>query len=177
MSSSFSVDHDDSATGDLVALPDNFFPACWADDARMSVLFAPFRAKSLNPVNYDSKLAFWRNLIRKYSEAKGSARITLPELRRAFQRNGKKPYALETVLFEMANAGEVKNMGAFMEAPQHTWRDWAHRSLFKVMSWPVHQVRNRLWLPSKDEQAGSCSIVVCSVVKVINSYASETKSK
>lgn len=162
------TNHEDDLDNDvIVQLPDNFFPPCWTDDTRMSVLFAPFRAKSLNPINYESKQVFWRNLIRKYGDTKGSAQLTLAELRRAFKRNGKKPYALETVLLEMDAEGEVVGVAKFMEPPQHTWRDWAHRSLSKVVSWPLNQVVDRLWIRNGDEKAAQGGFfVVRSVVKV-----------
>ena len=37
----------------------------WADDQRMSVLFAPLRAKELNPESWNSKVNFWSNLVIK----------------------------------------------------------------------------------------------------------------
>ena len=37
----------------------------WADDERMSVLFAPLRAKELNPESWNSKVNFWSNLVVK----------------------------------------------------------------------------------------------------------------
>lgn len=152
---------------DIIKLPPNFYPDCWSDDLRMSVLFAPFRAKELNIINYTSKQKFWRNLISKYCETKGSAQVTLPELRIAFQRNGKKTYALETVLNEMETDGEIVKTIKFMEAPQHTWRDWAHRSMTKIVSWPVYQVKSRLWNTNQEQTVEQgCSIVLRSVVKV-----------
>lgn len=142
-------------------------PTCWSDDVRMSFLFAPFRSKELNVVSYNSKQKFWKDLIRKYCETKGSAQVTLPELRTAFQRNGKKPYALETVLLEMEVENEVVKLNTFMESPQLTWSSWAHRSLTKVVAWPVYQVKNRLWSVSGEETVRQgCAVVVRSTVKV-----------
>ena len=37
----------------------------WADDQRMAVLFAPLRAKELNPESWNSKVNFWSNLVVK----------------------------------------------------------------------------------------------------------------
>ena len=37
----------------------------WADDERMSVLFAPLRAKELNPESWNGKVNFWSNLVIK----------------------------------------------------------------------------------------------------------------
>ena len=37
----------------------------WADDQRMSVLFAPLRAKEVNPESWNSKVNFWSNLVIK----------------------------------------------------------------------------------------------------------------
>ena len=37
----------------------------WADDQRMAVLFAPLRAKELNPESWNSKVNFWSSLVVK----------------------------------------------------------------------------------------------------------------
>lgn len=162
------VFHEAQTENDAVTLPDNFFPQCWDNDERMYFLLAPFRPKALNPISYESKLIFWRNLIRKYCEAKGSAQVSLPELISAFMRKGKKPHALETVLSEMEAEREIVKMGKFMEA-QQPWRDWAHRSMYNVISWPIYHIKSRLWSSSGEEttdQPQGCPLVLQSAVKV-----------
>ena len=35
----------------------------WSDSERMAVMFAPLRSKELNPESWNSKTAFWSQLI------------------------------------------------------------------------------------------------------------------
>lgn len=115
-------------------LPPQFFPECWKDDTRMSVLFAPFRQREVNPINYESKMQFWIRLILKYCEHKGSAGASLAELRLAFKRGNKKSYALETILDELKITGKLQTAESFLEPPQHTWGGWAARHITKAVT-------------------------------------------
>lgn len=124
------------------AMPPDFYPVCWQDDERMQNLFAPFRDKSVNPVNYETKMKFWKNLIQEYCMVQGSATITLNELRSAFQRNGKKPYCLETVLEELLAEGAAKLKTQFMEPPLLSWSGWAVHKLVKApLRWGFDRVK------------------------------------
>lgn len=126
---------------DQQKLPADFFPPCWLDDDRMSILFAPFRSRTLNPLNYDTKLHFWQQLIAKYCQHKGSASITLAELRDAFRRHHKTPaYPLVTVLQEMRDADEVRSSAQFLEAPHNSLLGWAQKCMWSALAWPVHKV-------------------------------------
>lgn len=126
-------------------LPPDFFPNCWSDDERMDNLFAPFRAKSVNPVNYDRKLEFWRNLIGKYCVNNGNAIVTVNELRNAFQRGEKKPYCLDVVLKELTNAGSVRPRSLFAMKPQETWSVWAMNTFIKSpLQWSFNKVKERV---------------------------------
>lgn len=149
------IDHDRlDVQPPALPLPVDFFPACWHnDDARMSVLFAPFRSKSLNPLNYDNKLLFWKQLIGRYCDHKGAGDCTLAELRTAFRRANKAPHSLHTVLHEMRTAGETLTQSAFLQAPSHTWRQWAQRRLGAVLAWPVQKVASSLWSTSPQQQS------------------------
>lgn len=136
----------DPVTPTNVPLPLNFFPACWHnDDERMSVLFAPFRSRSLNPLNFDTKLRFWTDLIAKYCQHKGNASCTIAELRDAFRRHSKAPYALDTVLEHLQSTGQTQTAAAFLVEPQHTWSGWAQKRLTAALTWPVHKVAASLW--------------------------------
>lgn len=140
-------------------LPADFFPACWHnDDARMSVLFAPFRSKSLNPINYDTKLLFWTQLIGRYCDHKGSANCTLAELRTVFRRANRAPHSLHTVLHEMRTAGQTLALATFLEAPAHTWRQWAQRRIGAAIAWPVQRVAASLWPSAQQQKSPSTGI-------------------
>lgn len=124
------------------SLPEDFYPVCWQDDERMDNLFAPFRDKSVNPVNYEAKIKFWKNLIQEYCMIQGNSTISLTELRAAFQRKGKKPYCLNTVLEDLLAEGHAKPKSQFMEAPLLTWSGWAVHKLVKApLRWSFDKVK------------------------------------
>lgn len=125
-------------------LPEEFYPACWQDDDRMDNLFAPFREKTVNPVNYETKMKFWKNLIKEYCTTKGSATISLSELRVVFERKGKRPHCLNTVLDELLSEGMAKSKSQFMESPL-TWTGWAIEKLVKSpFRWGFDKVKERV---------------------------------
>lgn len=162
-----SIDDDKSTT---VKLPNDFHPKCWQDDERMDNLFAPFRAKSVNPINWNSKMDFWKNSIRKYCEVKGCASISIGELRDAFQRNGKRPHCLDTVFEQLIADGVIQRRDNFMKAPQHSWSEWAIHKLVKApFQWSFDRVKERV-IPTSirsdgvnDEQTAHVHIDVAKV--------------
>lgn len=137
-------------------LPDDFYPLCWQDDERMDNLFAPFRDKSVNPVNYETKMKFWKNLIQEYCTIKGNPTVSLGELRSAFQRKGKKPYCIDTVLDELMADGSAKTRSQFMEEPLLTWSGWAVHKLVKApLRWSFDKVKERV-ISSTSNTNGNC---------------------
>lgn len=129
-------------------LPETFYPDCWTDDVRMDALFSPFRVYDVNPENYKSKLNFWRNLIKKYCEEKGSSDISINELKIAFKRKDKSPYGLETVFNEMEQDLKIENQ--FLEPPQHSWSGWAVNMMKKPVKWGFNKVKERV-IQTKDD--------------------------
>lgn len=130
------------SNGSDLNLPDDFYPLCWQDDERMENLFAAFRDKSVNPVNYDTKMKFWKNLIQEYCSVQGNSTVSISELRTAFERKGKKPYCLDTVLDELLSEGLAKSKSQFMEPPLLTWPGWAVHKLVKApLRWSYYKVK------------------------------------
>lgn len=152
-------------------LPDEFYPLCWQDDERMDNLFAPFREKCVNPVNYESKMKFWKNLIQEYCTVKGNPIVTVGELRSAFHRNGKKPFCIETVLVELITDGLAKTKSQFMEAPLLTWSGWAMHKLVKTpIRWSFDKVKERIIsvaTTTNDNVDESSEFVLIEVARVI----------
>lgn len=131
--------------GNETHLPADFYPLCWNDDERMENLFAPFRAKNVNPVNYESKMKFWKNLIKEYCIARNIPTISIVELRNAFHRNGKRPYCLDTVLHEQLYEGSIKFKEQFMEQPLLTWSGWAVQKFVKApLRWSFDKVKEQV---------------------------------
>ena len=76
-------------------------PDCWNDDTRMTVLFAPFRDKSLNTSSWNQKLTFWSNLIVSDCSKCNKLIIDSKYLTHRFTRKGKIPACIEQVIQEM----------------------------------------------------------------------------
>lgn len=148
-------------------LPDDFYPVCWQDDERMENLFAPFRLKTVNPVNYDSKMKFWKNLIKEYCQLRGNPVISLNELRMAFQRNSKRPYCLDVVLAEQLAESSIQPKQQYMEAPLLTWPGWAVHKLVKApLRWSFDMVKERVTPTSSANSAECAEYVFIDVAKV-----------
>lgn len=148
-------------------LPEDFYPVCWQDDERMENLFAPFRLKSVNPVNYDSKMKFWKNLIKEYCQFRGNPVISLSELRMALQRQGKRPYCLDAVLAEQFAEGSIQPKQHYMEAPLLTWSGWAVHKLVKApLRWSYDVVKERVISTSNSSSAECAEYVFIDVAKV-----------
>lgn len=163
--SSSHIDEIDIDDAECVKLPLDFFPESWSDDVRMDVLMAPFRPKSINPVNYDSKLMFWKTLIIKYCELKGSSIVSECELRCAFQRNKRKPHCIGTVLTEMSSNKQIQLVNEFMSAiPCDTWSGWTMNQLSRPMYWGWNKIKERV-LPAQDNY--QMQYIVIESVKVI----------
>ncbi|XP_055309246.1 charged multivesicular body protein 7 isoform X2 [Sitodiplosis mosellana] len=137
----------------------------------MENLFAPFRDKSVNPLNFETKMKFWKNLIQEYCMTKGNPTISLGELRTAFQRKGKKPYCLDTVLEELLLADNlVKAKTQFMlETPILSWAGWAVSKLVKApLRWGFDRVKERVISTTNNGNSDESSeYVIIEVAKVI----------
>ncbi|KAJ6647134.1 Charged multivesicular body protein 7 [Pseudolycoriella hygida] len=148
-------------------LPLDFYPDCWVkDEERMDVLFNPFRPKNVNPINYESKMKFWKQLIVKYCNEKGSASASESELKNAFIRNGRKPLCLSTVLEDMRNNHEIEYLHKFMVPAQHSWKDWAVDVMVKKpASWGWNLVKDRIFAKNSQTEEMSNFVVLESVKK------------
>lgn len=148
-------------------LPNEFYPDCWNDDERMDNLFAPFRAKSVNLVNYENKLQFWKNLIKKYCAHNGSACFNINELKNAFDRGEKKPYCLDAVIKEQLADGTVKPKALFTLAPHQTWGGWAVNTFVKSpLQWSFNKVKERVVSPGDAPDLHDIDYVVLEVLEV-----------
>lgn len=135
------------------------FPARWDDDSFMGVMLAEFRPKNVNPTNYDAKKLFWTEMIEAYCDYKGSATVSISELKEVFRRNGSIPYCLQEVFDLMALDAELVDKSVFMEVPQKSLSGWAFNSLVKK---PFSILKSKL-IVSKDENA---TFVIPNAVKV-----------
>lgn len=82
-------------------LPADKMPECWSQDERMNSLFAQFRAKSVNPQDWNSKQKFWQGFIMDYLKSKMKCSFSIAEFNAAFKRNGCSPLCLPNVVEEL----------------------------------------------------------------------------
>lgn len=117
--------------GELANLPE-----CWSDDTRMDVLFSPFRPRKVNPENYDGKLKFWKDMIVRFCNEKGSPCVCQRELKWAFRRKDKLPCAVETVVADLVASKTLRPQSDFINDPQNTWSGWLVNSFVrKPLQW------------------------------------------
>ena len=98
----------------------------WRDSERMRVMFAPMRNRDLNPESYDSKVQFWKSLIKKWCSVKNKCSLTIKELEHAFLRDGDIPHCLPEVLSESIKTGDFMDSNRFRASlmPQKNWGGW-----------------------------------------------------
>ncbi|XP_033756050.1 charged multivesicular body protein 7-like [Pecten maximus] len=115
------------------------FPETWKDDTRMTVLFAPFRDKSLNPSSWDQKMTFWSNLITSDCIDSGDIVIDVKTLPSRFERNGKTPACLSSVISEMERTGKLKQITDTEMLPSNKgassskgWMSWGVDTFIKA---------------------------------------------
>lgn len=70
-------------------------------DARLNVLYSPFRKKEVNPQDWESKMSYWKDCIDKWCFKCGKCIFTLNKLQSVFVRNGRPAMCLSTVLDNM----------------------------------------------------------------------------
>lgn len=93
---------DDNSASDDSQLPLEKVPECWWNqDERMSALFSPFRSKSANSQDWNSKYKFWHNLIYEWLKHTVQCSFSLIDLNEVFKRNGCVPLCLVTVVEEL----------------------------------------------------------------------------
>ncbi|EAT36162.1 AAEL011747-PA [Aedes aegypti] len=141
-------------TQPMYVLEESFYPESWRDDSRMGVLLSEFRTRAVNPENYDSKMRFWKELIVRYSEYKGSGSVSISELKRVFRRKGTSPYCLKLVFEDMMKDGQLQAKNEFFRAPQESWGGWAMDVLVKrPLGWGFGVVKDRIVGSELDESA------------------------
>jgi charged multivesicular body protein 7 len=118
----------------------------------MSVMLNTFRPKQVNEEHYNQKMKFWIEMVENYCEYKGSANVSIEELKTVFKRKGTVPYCLQDVLRQMSADGNIVEKEEFM-APPKSLAGWAVNSLLvKPLSWGIGKLKERIVGGVEDEQ-------------------------
>lgn len=130
------------------------YPSCWQDDARVQVLLAPFRDRSVNPENYDSKMKFWQDTIRDYCLFKGKANFCKNELHHNFTKGVRVPCCLDLVLCEMQKEKLIRLRKDYEYDPENSWSGWAVNSFVKKpLSWGFDKIKQKLGAIDANQQS------------------------
>lgn len=130
----------------------SYLPIWWSNDVRMNSLMSEFRQKHLNPFGYEEKLTFWEeNLIRWCRHCKKLC-FTHSEACLAFERNGRQPECLQTVINEMIEEGKLLTEEQFFSS-QQDWFNWTYYILVKKpLLWSWTTAMNMLNWNTKEQR-------------------------
>ncbi|XP_023292401.2 charged multivesicular body protein 7 [Lucilia cuprina] len=149
------------------------YPKCWQDDARVQVLLAPFRDRSVNPENYDSKMKFWQDTIREYCLFKGKANFCKQELQSNFTKGQRVPCCLDVVLVEMQRQKLIRLRKDYEYDPENSWSGWAVNSFVKKpLSWGFDKIKEKLGALD----AAQIGLIQFIHMEVIRQYCSELQN-
>lgn len=124
-------------------LPSEKLPEFWNDSARINALYAPFRDRSVNPRDWDSKLNFWKGIISTWCDYNKLCTFNENELKQSFVQNGRTPASLNVIINEMYRTGEIVTLDQFLYSPKQSWTGWAFdMTIRKPLSWGFSKVKN-----------------------------------
>jgi len=94
----------------------------WSDIDRVNVLYAPFRARTLNPESYDAKSRFWTETIEKWLEHEDTFKFKTCDIANVLQANSRKPLCLADVIQEMKDGKKtITESNEFVKGFQESW--------------------------------------------------------
>ncbi|PVD30303.1 hypothetical protein C0Q70_09567 [Pomacea canaliculata] len=122
----------------------------WLDDQKAAVLFSPFRDKALNPHSWDKKMNFWISAVWECILVKNKFVWNLQGLTECFERKGKIPKCLDSVIAEMIKMGKLKRMTEF-EKQSSSWTAWGYDTFLKrPLLWGLSKVFSSSSLAESD---------------------------
>lgn len=159
-------------------LPDDKLPDSWKDEVRVNVLFAPFRDKSVNPKDWETKLEFWKNLIFLYCTHNRVYSFTPTELSKIFMRKGRSPACLNVVIEQMYKENEIKPIEGFLQKPSETWSGWAAEVfLKKPVAWSFTKIKDMVVTPTDNINYVHIGAVESDGQKLLSNVPADVKSK
>lgn len=121
-------------------------------DERITVLMAPFKNRSVNEVNYDNKMKFWKNTIVSACDRRHRCSFSVDEMKTWFLFKGRSPLCLLTVVEDMFREGIIKSRSNFEQMTSQSngnWSTWAVNTLVKnPLSWSVGRIKESILPPT-----------------------------
>lgn len=119
---------------------------------RITVLMAPFKNRSVNEVNYDNKMKFWKNTIISECDHRHHCSFSINDLKTWFLFKGRSPLCLLTVVEDMFREGIIKSQSNFEQITSQNnsnWSTWAVNTLVKSpLSWSVGRIKESILSPT-----------------------------
>lgn len=110
-------------------------PDEWNDDVRMNALFAPFRNRDINPLHYDNKLKFWKQVITSICVEKQILQFDQKKLENMFIRKGKRPKCLELVINELLKESTIITKEECLKPKTGMLTNIFNKLLWSPLSW------------------------------------------
>uniref|UniRef100_A0A1B6F3N6 Charged multivesicular body protein 7 n=1 Tax=Cuerna arida TaxID=1464854 RepID=A0A1B6F3N6_9HEMI len=117
------------------------------NEARLNVLYSPFRKKEVNPQDWESKMAFWKNNITQWCLDCNSTTFTESRLQAVFVRNGRPASCLRTVIEDMLRHSEIMKLQDLLnqDPSSQSWSAWAVNHLVKApLTWSFTKLKESL---------------------------------
>ncbi|XP_014282985.1 charged multivesicular body protein 7 [Halyomorpha halys] len=133
-------------SSNAVTSPIKNIPSCWEDDKRMTALYAPFRIREANPVDYDSKMKFWESNIENWCLEKNNCKFSVKMLQKEFKRKERVPLCLNTVIENLERIGHIKlKDDIYKMNPEESWTEWAVKCFVKTpVVWSFAKLKTAL---------------------------------
>lgn len=147
----------------------------WRDDKLMSEMMYNFRPKEVNPDQYNFKMIFWKEMIERYCEYKGSSTFTIQELKEVFKRKGTSPYCLNDIVNQMIAEQNVQNKESFMSSPQ-SWSQWTFGVITSPVSWSFNKLREKVWGSSSADTVFINKNALKSQAKILQNHVQNAHS-
>lgn len=131
----------------LNEIPLQNLPEGWGDEARLNVMYAPYRDKKLNAKDWEFKSDFWKKSIFAYCLHHKNYVCTSDQLSRVFFQKGRSPSCLEMVMQDMYDKHELVTLHEFKQKfkPATTWTGWAADVLVrKPMAWGFNMMKQHM---------------------------------
>ncbi|XP_054261197.1 charged multivesicular body protein 7 isoform X2 [Macrosteles quadrilineatus] len=139
-------------------------------EARLNVLYSPFRKKEVNPQDWESKMSYWKCNITNWCIASQICVFSQSKLQTVFVRNGRPASCLTTVLENMIRNNEVIRLEELLSKDQPTlqsWSTWAVNCFIKApVVWSFSKMKESLI--SKPDDRCDEEYVHLTVLKVNN---------
>ena len=151
-------------------------PDFWSDDVRMNALFTAFRNRDLNPLHYDNKMRFWKDLITCFCRDKQIIQFDLAQIEACFCRKNAKPKCLELVLGELVRERALIKRDEFLRPQVGLVQTVFNKLVWSPLAWSsgyiMRPIQSTSSLFIKPKQSPTTPVIASPSQPVSDSLAS-----